>query len=56
MKKLILLILVSICLLSGCQKETVSLPADTTNTKVFIQIDALNADGTVNSSEIAIVD
>ena len=55
MKKLLLLTLVSICLLSSCQKETESMPADTA-TKVFIQVDALNADGTVNSSEIAIVD
>ena len=55
MKKLLLLTIVSIVLLSSCQKETVSMPADTAAQRVFIQVDAFNADGTVNSSEIAIV-
>lgn len=44
-----------VIVLVSCQKPTVSSPEDIA-TKVFIQIDAHNADGTVNSSEIAIVD
>ena len=60
MKKLFglyfLVYIVSIVIvLVSCQKQTVSLPEDTA-AKVFIQVDAFNADGTVNSSEIAIVD
>ena len=54
MKKLILALII-MCLLAGCKKETVSEPTDIAS-KVFIRIDALNADGTVISSQITTVE
>lgn len=51
----VIVYLIAICLvLTSCQKETVSLPTDIA-TKVFIQVDAINNDGTVVSSQITTV-
>lgn len=54
MKKLILALTI-MCLLAGCTKETISQPEDIA-TKVFIQVDVVNNDGTVTSSLISILD
>ena len=52
MKKIILLTLVSICLLSGCQKETVT--NDTPVKKVYVQVTSYSSDGTFFNSEIEV--
>lgn len=53
MKKIILLTLVSICLLSSC-KNTEKEYLTAVPTKVYVQVVAYNADGTFFNSEIEI--
>ena len=51
MKKLILLMLVCVCMITSCTKENEVIDTVKNPGKVYIQVDAVSNDGIVNSSE-----